>query len=237
MRTRAALIAAAFASYVGLAACMSSGGADVAPHRWWSGLGPVISHDSFPGDCALCHLGDGWNSLVPDFQFDHAAVTGVELDGAHSSAACLRCHNDRGPVATFAARGCAGCHEDVHRGQLGSLCTECHDEWSWRARGQIELHRRTRFPLVGVHASTSCRSCHRGAEVGVFAPTPIECVDCHRDDLAGAANPNHLALGFVDQCDRCHVPFDWNLAELDTTFGNATGGARAAPSRDGGGSR
>jgi hypothetical protein len=156
----------------------------------------------------------GWNTLVEGFEFDHEAETGVALDGAHDQAACLRCHNDRGPVDMFAARGCAGCHEDVHRGQLGGGCTDCHTEQSWRPYGQLEMHRRTRFPLTGVHASTSCRHCHPGSVVGVFVPTPIECIDCHYDDLLAATNPDHFALGYVDRCDRCHIPFLWNRAEL-----------------------
>ncbi|MEZ6016651.1 MAG: cytochrome c3 family protein [Planctomycetota bacterium] len=209
-------IGLALLCYATLVACVSSDGSwrTLDRHRWWSGLGPVIAHDTFPADCALCHSGSGWNSLVDGFAFDHARETGVELIGAHRDASCLRCHNDRGPVATFAARGCAGCHEDVHRAQLGGTCTECHNEVSWRPQGQLELHRRTRFPLTGVHASTSCRGCHPGSEVGVFAPTPIECVDCHRADLAAATTPDHFALGYVDRCDRCHVPFLWNRAEL-----------------------
>jgi len=202
--------------YVAIVACASQRDSwrSVEQHRWWSGLGPVLVHDSFPMDCSKCHVGDGWNDLVADFAFDHAAETGVALDGAHEQASCLRCHNDRGPVATFAARGCAGCHEDIHRGQLGGGCVDCHGEQSWRPTGMLEYHRRTRFPLTGVHASTSCRRCHTGAEVGIFAPTPIECVDCHRADLAAATTPDHFALGYVDRCDRCHVPFLWNRAEL-----------------------
>ncbi len=147
-------------------------------------------------------------------QVAQSSSDAAALDGAHAHASCLRCHNDRGPVADFAARGCSGCHEDVHRGQLQQGCATCHDEWSWRPRGMHELHRQTRFPLTGVHASASCRACHPGAEVGVFAPTPVDCVDCHREDLAAATNPDHFALGYVDRCDRCHVPFVWDRVEL-----------------------
>ena len=210
------LIALSLLLYAVLVACVAGGETwrSVERHRWWQGLGPVLPHDTFPADCALCHRGGGWQELVEGFTFDHARETGVPLDGAHAHASCLRCHNDRGPVADFAARGCAGCHEDVHRGQLQQGCATCHDEWSWRPRGMHELHRQTRFPLTGVHASTSCRACHPGAEVGVFAPTPIDCVDCHREDLAAATNPDHFALGYVDRCDRCHVPFVWDRVEL-----------------------
>jgi hypothetical protein len=197
------------------AACVLHG-RDVAEQRlWWAGFGPVMPHDTFPGDCSLCHVGNEWQKLSPNFTFDHEKETGVPLLGAHATASCLRCHNDRGPVAIFQARGCAGCHEDLHLGQLGSTCTDCHIEESWRPVGQIEMHRRTRFPLIGVHEATACHRCHPGAEVGRFVPTDTECVTCHTRDLARATNPNHIALGWVDRCDRCHLPRTWEQAEVD----------------------
>lgn len=196
-------------------------------HGWWAGLGPVLPHDSFPADCRSCHLPESWTDLVPEFAFDHEARTGVPLAGAHASAQCLRCHNDRGPVDVFASQGCVGCHEDVHLGQLGDGCTKCHTERTWQPVGQIALHDRTRFPLVGIHASVSCRRCHPGSEVGVFLPQDTECVSCHAKDLAGANNPDHLALGFVNRCDSCHRPTYWRDAELDVDFASA---ASAEPS-------
>ena len=196
-------------------ACVSQSPQAVEIHGWWNGLGPVVPHDTFPADCSLCHVGNEWSSVRDDFEFDHAAETGVPLLGAHAEARCLRCHNDVGPVSVFAARGCVGCHEDVHFGQLGPSCTDCHHENTWNPVGQIELHNRTRFPLVGVHASTACRRCHPGAEVGKFVPTDVECLTCHREALAQALDPNHVGLGWVNDCDRCHLPTDWNQADLD----------------------
>ncbi len=196
-----------------IAACVVSGPKTVKQHLWWGGLGPVLPHDTFPGDCSLCHVGSGWQTLSEDFSFDHAGETGVPLNGAHAAASCLRCHNDRGPVLTFAQRGCGGCHEDVHAGQLGSSCEDCHQEVTWQPVGQIAMHARTRFPLIGVHASTACRRCHVGAEVGKFTPVDTECLTCHRADLANANNPNHINLGWVDRCHRCHLPRTWNQAE------------------------
>ena len=179
-------------------------------HRWWSGLGPVLPHDTFPGDCKLCHVGKGWNDLTEDFQFDHKKETGVPLNGAHGRAKCLRCHNDRGPVAVFQAKGCAGCHEDYHYGELGRECTSCHGEQTWRPQGQIARHYRTRFPLTGAHASVACHRCHPGSRVGNFLPTNPECLSCHRDEINNANNPPHIPLGYVNNCDRCHMPTFWN---------------------------
>ncbi|MEM1452433.1 MAG: hypothetical protein AAF726_12685 [Planctomycetota bacterium] len=202
--------------YALLVACVS--GKTLEQHRWWSGNGPVLPHDTFPADCTLCHEGSDWNDLVDDFNFDHEAETGVPLVGSHSQARCLRCHNDRGPIDVFNKRGCGGCHEDVHVGQLGQDCLKCHTQVNWRPFGQLELHQRTRFPLLGVHAAISCRRCHPGAEIGRFIPTPIECINCHYPDLQQANNPNHANLGWTFDCHRCHQPTLWNNASLDPNF-------------------
>lgn len=185
---------------------------DGSMHRWWSGLGPVLPHDSFPADCSICHLGRRWNELREDFVFDHERETGHALKGAHKSAQCLRCHNDRGPVQSFEAQGCRGCHEDFHQGTLGPNCASCHDEVSWKTPDMVARHNRTRMPLTGAHLATACHRCHEGAWVGKFRPVDANCVTCHQADLQKAINPPHLGLGWVDRCDRCHIPTDWNQA-------------------------
>jgi hypothetical protein len=210
-RPRSAILILAALAYVSLA-CLVQGPSDIERHRWWSGLGPVLPHETFPGDCKTCHLGQSWAGLRADFDFDHERETGTALEGVHEQALCLRCHNDRGPVETFVARGCGGCHEDVHQGSLVQACDVCHDQRTWFPKGQVELHARTRLPLVGAHAATSCRRCHLGSEVGLFLPTDPECVSCHQDDLARTTN--HVGLGWVDRCDRCHIPTLWQQAEV-----------------------
>lgn len=207
-RARATLLA--LAGPLVIAACVTQGVRSSGLHRWWAGLGPVLPHENFPADCSLCHVGNDWETLREDFAFDHEKETGVALEGAHANARCLRCHNDRGPVRVFAAKGCAGCHEDVHQGALGSTCTRCHQETTWQPVGMIEMHSRTRFPLTGAHAHTACHRCHPGGWVGTFQPVDTECVTCHRDDLQRATNPPHINLGLVDRCDRCHMPTRWN---------------------------
>ncbi len=212
---RLALLCATLSSALVIYACSTDRAGSLEQHRWWSGLGPVLPHESFPADCQLCHQGDSWWNLREDFRFDHAAETGHALHGAHGFAQCLRCHNDRGPVASFQAKGCIGCHESVHQNLLDTDCSTCHSEINWRPDGMLALHDQSRFPLVGVHAATSCRHCHIGAEVGRFLPIDTECVTCHQADLQQAINPNHLGLGWVDNCDRCHLPTSWNQAEID----------------------
>ncbi len=197
-------------------ACSAPPDPDVAPrYRWWAGLGPVLPHDTFPADCKLCHVGDDWNTLVKDFEFDHEKETGVKLEGAHAQAHCLLCHNDRGPVAMFRQQGCGGCHEHFHRGELGPRCEKCHDQRTWTPIGQIEMHNRTRFPLTGAHTLTACSRCHPGAYVGSFLHADTECVTCHTDELQRATNPPHIGLGYVDHCDKCHIPTSWNQARTN----------------------
>lgn len=212
VRARAGAFAPAVLATLLVAACFMV--PDAPRNGWRSDLGPVIPHDTFPTECSLCHESGKWQVLKDDFTFDHEAETGFALEGAHQAARCLRCHNDRGPVEQFQAKGCVGCHDDIHQGQLGRNCQECHNEWNWVASGMREMHARTRFPLMGIHAQTSCHRCHPGAAVGRFTHTDTECVTCHRVDLANANNPPHLNLGLVDRCDRCHIPTSWNVAEV-----------------------
>ena len=192
---------------------------DVPPQEWRQSRGPVVPHDDFPADCTLCHLPGGWQEIRADFQFDHAAETGVPLLGAHAAAECLRCHNDRGPVTEFAQRGCAGCHEDWHRRQLGANCQDCHDEVNWLPKSQIVEHGFTRFPLIGAHAGIACFACHEGAQVGNFKRESVACESCHTDDLARTATPDHVIAGWTNDCQRCHVPIAWTgSAFVHTTF-------------------
>jgi hypothetical protein len=209
-------------------ACVGRWSADVPVQGWWGERGPVVPHDAFPADCSLCHAGDGWTEIRSDFTWDHALETGVALVGAHAEAQCLRCHNDRGPVALFAARGCAGCHEDAHRGTMGGDCQTCHDQETWRPDEVIEIHARTRFPLIGAHAAAACWRCHPGSQVGNFSPVSAECITCHQSDLALALDPDHLAQGWVDDCGDCHVPTTWEGAGFTHAQWPLTGAHKAA---------
>jgi hypothetical protein len=181
-------------------------------HRWWAGFGLVVKHDTFPGDCKLCHVGAAWNQISETFKFDHEKETGVPLNGAHSEAKCLRCHNDRGPVAAFAAQGCAGCHEDVHFAELGKDCTTCHGEVTWHVPNMRVNHLHSRLPLTGAHMQVACHRCHSGSTVSNFRPTDPDCVSCHYNAAFATTNPPHAGLGWLDNCDRCHMPTNWRQA-------------------------
>lgn len=187
----------------------------IVPRGGWSRRwGPMVPHTTFPADCSLCHTSSDWRELRPDFAYDHEAETGVPLTGAHADAACLRCHNDRGPVAVYVARGCGGCHVDPHRSSLGTDCQRCHDEETWAPTGLIADHARTRFPLVGLHAIAPCEACHVRAPIGEYRGAPVDCHLCHQRSLVGAF-PDHAANGWVRECQQCHSPLAWTTATFD----------------------
>ena len=203
------------------------------PRQGWSEKwGPMVPHQTFPGDCGICHVPERWDVLKEDFSFDHEQETGYPLTGAHARAVCLRCHNDRGPVEAYASRGCAGCHVDPHQSTLGPDCLRCHDEENWRPGGIVADHARTRFPLVGTHAVTPCVSCHLRAPVGEFRGTPTECSLCHQDDLARATSPDHVANGWTTNCQRCHAATGWSGASFSHDFFPLVGGHAGRECRD-----
>lgn len=64
-------------------------------------------------------------------------------------------------------------------------------------------HMSTGFPLVGLHASAECGSCHVG---GVFKGTPRNCSGCHAKGkrvVATAMSSKHLIT--TEACDVCHT--------------------------------
>jgi len=222
-------IAPVLVCLLGILACITDpSGRDVPRERWWDGDGIIVPHDDFPADCSLCHVGDGWFEIREDFEFDHLAETGVPLDGAHAEARCLRCHNDRGPVERFASQGCQGCHEDVHEGLLGQGCNDCHGQGEWVLRDEIALHNRTRFPLVGAHAAAACWTCHPGGEVGNWSRVDTACGSCHLDEAMSTSWPDHNALGWTRDCDRCHVPTIWTGRGFNHATFPLTGAHRGA---------
>jgi hypothetical protein len=189
--------------------------------KWKKNWGPVVPHKTFPAKCEMCHVPQRWDILPKKLSFDHEKETGTPLKGPHRVAHCVRCHNDQGPVGSYAARGCGGCHVDPHRGQLGDGCADCHDDrdFVWRPKGVLADHARTRFPLAGIHLAMACETCHGRAAVGVYTGLTPECYGCHADRYAAA--PGHGTAGISRQCELCHRPTSWSdpgtHARLPTT--------------------
>jgi hypothetical protein len=63
-------------------------------------------------------------------------------------------------------------------------------------------HMSTGFPLTGVHATTTCESCHAG---GIFVGTPRACDGCHAVGKRVVATPKSTKHIVTDApCETCH---------------------------------
>ncbi len=173
-------------------------------------------HGRFRDDCALCHESNSWSPAVIDERFDHDAL-GYPLEGAHRDAPCLLCHLTLEFRETTGA-ACVDCHRDPHLGELGPDCARCHTVRDFRdPSADRRMHRTTRFPLRGVHATVDCGDCHDGGATGSprFVNTPTDCWSCHADEWRHAANPDHAAASFPTDCTACHTEFAWGGAGFD----------------------
>jgi hypothetical protein len=206
-------------------------------------------HGGTLGDaCTSCHGQERWS---PATGFDHDG-TAWPLRGRHRAQRCEACHAsrrsdaaarssaspaERGATAAVGlfvddVRGttCAACHQDPHRGRLGSGCADCHGETSWTAieEGSFE-HGKTRFPLHGRHASVDCGGCHRpdaAAERGEFE----RCDSCHRDPHLG----QFAARSDQGDCQGCHdeqgfAPARFSIADHARTAYPLDGAHLAVP--------
>jgi len=152
-------------------------------------------------DCGACHKPQGWSEA----SFEHDGKTRFPLRGRHQEIECGACH--RGNVFTESLQTqCYSCHrpDDVHQGEQGKLCTACHDAAGWNKNIRFD-HDMVRFPLIGLHAVTSCDECHPSA---VFRTAASDCNSCHRTD-----DVHELRLG--THCESCHNPNAWSLWEFD----------------------
>jgi hypothetical protein len=166
----------------------------------------------FKQDCAACHTVNGFK---PAAAFDHAARTRFPLVGKHAQALCVSCHKSAAPepvplaekVVDFrgAKTECASCHEDVHRGQLGTACQSCHAAEAPSFKPATFSHERSSFPLTGKHAGVACDKCHKtetssfpsGMATAVrYKGIATECRACHAD----------VHLGQLEaRCETCHT--------------------------------
>ncbi len=157
--------------------------------------------------CSSCHTEQAWK---PAPGFDHAR-TSWPLSGRHAPVSCEKCHATRRPDPANAAvsyrifravagRDCASCHQDAHKGRLGTNCTSCHNTSGWRGSAATKAfdHSKTAYPLTGRHAGVSCGKCHVPGR-----PMRVKhdrCTDCHADSHAGQLA--RRADG--GRCESCH---------------------------------
>ncbi len=155
----------------------------------------------FGKQCADCHQETDWSRV----RFDHDRQTDFPLHGQHKQQPCLACHKGTLQDESLTAE-CIDCHraDDVHGGQQGEQCSRCHQESSWGDSIAFD-HDLSKFPLIGLHASTPCEECHISAR---FQDAPKACIDCHRED-----DPHKASLG--TDCALCHTPNAWSLWRFD----------------------
>jgi hypothetical protein len=83
--------------------------------------------------CETCHNTRSWSL----WNFDHSRQSSFRLDGAHQRVLCESCHKAPAPrnrnTATVGAT-CTSCHQsdDVHDGQFGRNCEQCHSTENWK---------------------------------------------------------------------------------------------------------
>ena len=108
-------------------------------------------------DCSDCHEETTWKVIPKNIKFDHDK-TQFKLTGEHKTVECRSCHASL--IFSKAQTNCNSCHKDIHQNTVGFDCENCHTTKTWIIPNINEIHRRSRFPLVGVHMSVDCSSCH-----------------------------------------------------------------------------
>jgi hypothetical protein len=186
--------------------------------------------------CAKCHPDHGgrefdliaWEEGAAE-KFDHRRA-GWLLEGEHAGLECRACHKpalmksgavplmprgDRARRWMGLERECASCHQDPHRGEVGTTCERCHDQKAWAPATRFD-HARSRYPLTGAHRDVKCLQCHatpalvtghdeRGQPIPRWKPVPFqECSSCHRDPHANRFGP---------ACARCHTTRAWKAID------------------------
>lgn len=155
--------------------------------------------------CADCHTTSSWKQP----KFDHDKKTSFPLNGKHEQAKCTDCHKK---PADRPSKDCYSCHQkdDKHKGTMGKMCAQCHNEKSWKSDIKFE-HDLTNFPLLGKHLKIGCDSCHKGKE---FKGAPTDCISCHEK--------NDVHKGSLGKdCLHCHNSVSWKLWQFD--HGKQTG--------------
>ncbi|MGD8895053.1 MAG: cytochrome c3 family protein [Acidobacteriota bacterium] len=190
-------------------------------------------HGNLTLDCGECHNPERWVPVErpPTFRHD---TTGFALKASHTQVSCRRCHESL--VFHQVGTACADCHQDAHRGELGFRCESCHTPATWtNQREMFQVHSRTRFPLLAVHARLDCAACHAKQEPWQYAATPAECGNCHLETYLETTDPSHEEAGFSRRCEDCHrvTASTWRGARFShpESFALVGGHARLACAR------
>ncbi len=199
-----------------------------------AGTGEAVHFKGVGTACASCHkdvhlgqLGSRCESCHTSESFKLATYKHKEnpdfFVAKHFTTRCQDCHKSveadfpsgHGKAVQYAklTTACANCHEDVHRGTLGTRCESCHEPHRWPGASRA-FHKATLFPLEGQHQRVACESCHLNGQI---KGTPNRCYDCHwirhQDDRF------RTKLG--TDCENCHRTTSWQ--SVNWNHGAATG--------------
>ena len=197
--------------------------------------GSAVRFKGVDGTCQSCHqdihlgqLGDRCHSChgsetfrLPNYT--HQAA-GEFFEGMHATLACAQCHPaidaefpaGFGRAARFSGidQQCTNCHDDVHRGTLGSDCASCHGVFASFRNASRAFHKDSLLPLEGRHVAVPCADCHWNGQI---EGTPTRCFDCHwirRQD-------DRFRTELGPDCEQCHRPISWTAVSWE--HGAATG--------------
>ncbi|MBN2805957.1 MAG: cytochrome c3 family protein [Prolixibacteraceae bacterium] len=182
--------------------------------------GPNLKHD-----CSACHTASEWTIDLKAIPFDHNG-TGFVLEGQHRQLECKMCHSAL--VFEGTKTRCVDCHSDVHQQTLGFDCAQCHNSSTWIIENTMDIHRQSRFPLLGIHALTDCNSCHPSASYLKFESLGVDCFDCHKESFLATTQPNHIEEGYSTNCLDCHSAksYEWTASGFNHDFFPLTEGHR-----------
>ncbi len=188
--------------------------------------------------CAACHDAHNFTHDAR-LNFDHSAMAGFTLDGAHAKADCAVCHLAT-PKADSSGRRfgraaeqfhgdvglCSTCHADVHAGEFDTrgppsererTCARCHTTSSFHesAKDGFDHAAWTGFALNGAHALAACEVCH------ATLPKPTA-------EGRTFARASEKFRGRLDRCDTCHKdPHRGRFERSPTALAQASNGRQS----------
>jgi hypothetical protein len=90
-------------------------------------------------------------------------------------------------------------------GTLNLACQSCHTSLSWKPIRAVPDfdHKKTAYPLRGMHVSVTCTQCHTKL---VFKEVGHQCAECHADIHRGQMGA---------KCETCHSVKGWHVSVKD----------------------
>lgn len=181
--------------------------------------------ESLKIECKVCHSTESWKINTPKFNHND---TEFELIGQHKSVSCKSCHLSL--KFNEAKTDCQSCHTDIHENSVGFDCARCHNSNSWVVAKIEDIHRMSRFPLLGSHKVADCNDCHVSNSLLNFQPLGATCYDCHVANYQATTTPNHVASNYSTNCEECHSvsSTSWGGADIIHDFFPLSGGHNIA---------